>query len=175
MRINTTNQSFTATIVENETYKKVVQNAIEANKAGLFEQTINFINAVEAIKATDKFDTFEIQSKEPKKTFGNVSADEYFQIIIDGRPFNLGETEYPKIALGNYVIGSATRGILGFAQKYLFANIGEYVPSDAYKNYETVRVQLEQRRKEVRSLEGELSAASLKVSNEFEQKLNKLI
>ncbi|MBR5304315.1 MAG: hypothetical protein IKU37_05765 [Candidatus Gastranaerophilales bacterium] len=175
MRINNTNQSFSAQIVQNETYRQVVQNAKQANQIGLFGQTINFINAVEAIMATDEFDTFEIQSKEPKKTSGDVSADEYFQIIIDGKPCDLGEIEYPEIALGNYINRAVTKGILAFAKEHLGADIDKYEPTEAYKNYYTLGVQLSQCKQQVECLRDNLKETNIQVSNEFKPKLDALI
>ena len=63
MKINSFNQNFGANIIKNTTYNNAFENAQRANEVGCFSQTIEFINAVQAIQNTDKFDTFEIQQK----------------------------------------------------------------------------------------------------------------
>ena len=173
MKINSFNQNFGANIIKNTTYNNAFENAQRANKVGCFSQTIEFINAVQAIQNTDKFDTFEIQQKGSEVMPTGCLPDEFFEIKIDGKPYKFKDIEYRSL-FGNRYDSAVTAGIMSFAQEYLGVDIEKYQPTKKYQAYAQITTNLMHKKEEVKELTKEANIAHRELIGEFEQKLNEL-
>lgn len=120
MKINNLNQSFGAKIIINDSFKKAVAEIRQRNQSGDFIHTAQFINALQAIKDTNEFDTFEINAQPLEKTTKEGGAFvQPFEIKIDGKPYECRELRL--FSMWEYKSQEgieAVYGILNFAKEF---------------------------------------------------------
>lgn len=175
MKVNNINQNFGAQIIMNESFKKALENAKLTNDLGIFNQTVQFINAVQAIKHTDKFDTFEINAQsldEWRKS--DISTNIPFEVKIDGKPYDCRDEAPAALSLfGDHKSSCATAGVIGFAKKFFGSDFTHPI-TERHKSYNEIMAKVEEHKRQAQILELEASSIQRSVSKGYKKTLDEL-
>lgn len=175
MKINNLNQSFGAKIITNNTFRKAAAEIRQRNQSGDFIHTTQFINALEAIKETDEFDTFEITSRPLEKTAKEGGAFvQPFEIKIDGKPYECKELRL--FSMWGYKSQEgieAVYGILNFAKEFFDTDFNKPVAKNQEKLQE-IDSKIQEHKRQLKALEKASSKAYEDTIEEYQMKLNKL-
>ena len=176
MKVNNFNQNFGARIIVNDSFKKAVEATRDANYIGCFNQTAQFINALQAIKNTHEFDTFEIiaQTEEEGAKVGYSSVHPY-EIKINGKHYESKDMNQELFNIfGEHQGACAIAGIVGFANDFFGSDFKLPIAKN-HEKYKQIYADIEQHKKQISALERDAARVREAVVSEYEIKLNKLI
>ena len=174
MKINNFKQNFGANIIINDSFKKALNATRQANNLGCFNQTAQFINAVQAIKDTDQFDTFEIeaQSLEDGAKAGYTTTHP-FEIKIDGKPYDCKNIKVESF-FGEHQASRATSGIIGFAKEFFGSDFNQSIGGN-HEKYNQICADIKEHERQISLLKRDVAWMQNAAASEYEIKLNKLI
>ena len=165
MKVNNISQNFGARIIVNDSLKKALEGIGEAVQLGNFDNVPEFINAINLIKETEDFDTFEIQAQTPEEYEKRYyHSDKYaFEIKTDGKPVKC-ENRPAFSHYGGHQGSRAIGGIIQFAKEYLNLNSDNLKITKAHQNFKEINADIAKHQKSMDDLRSRAEAVGLYIS-----------